>query len=780
MMKRSLVAVFGLAVLAGGLATAQEPPPPPPDQKTEKTEDQTVKREEVVVVSASKVESTLLNAPATMSVITPDILATSPAQNYGDLLRSVPGLNVVQMSARDINMTSRQGTATLANSQLVMLDGRSIYLDFFGLVLWDFVPQSPNEIKQIEVVRGPASAVWGANALTGVVNIITKSPREAEGFGLNLSAGLFSRDGGSREADGSGYSFGGNFSYAHAPSETLAYRLSAGYFNADPYSRPVGSVPRGTHPLDSSVPTGGGVFPPDDPRAGFQNNGTSQPKADLRVDQEFSNGGRAVYQGGYAGTKGIIHTGIGPFDIESGSRLMYGRAAYSKNALKVSAFGNFVDTSAPNLLNIDPNTLQAVRLDFKTETFDIEVGNSNVVAGRHILSYGGNYRRNNFDITLTPNSEDRNELGAYFQDEFFLDKLRVAVGGRVDKFGNIDDAVFSPRVSVMVKPARDHSIRLSFNRAFRSPSVVNNFLDQDIFAPTVVNLSTLQAFLVGPLEPLRPFVASPLRLRVNTFGNPSLKEESIKAYEVAYTGNVGGKTTLGLAVYRNEQDDNINFTNLATLPGGAGLNFGLRFYDVANPVRAITVNPNGSLGQAVQFPAALMGVLAAVPPPTGPIRLPRAVSTYLNLGPIRYDGVEASVEHSFSPEVSGYVNYSYQRTPKVLDPEADQIRYPTVEVGLPAKNRFNAGVSFNTKRWLGSASLNYADRAFWTDVLDAPYFGYTDSYAMVNASLGMKFADGRVIASLKGTNLTNETIQQHVFGDVMKINVSAEVRIFTK
>ena len=85
------------------------------------------------------------------------------------------------MSARDINITSRQSTSTLTNSQLVLLDGRSIYLDFFGIVLWDFLPTNLNDIQQIEVIRGPASAVWGANALTGVVNVITKSPREAPG-----------------------------------------------------------------------------------------------------------------------------------------------------------------------------------------------------------------------------------------------------------------------------------------------------------------------------------------------------------------------------------------------------------------------------------------------------------------------------------------------------------------------------------------------------------------------------------------------------------------------
>ena len=91
-------------------------------------------------------------------------------------------------------------------------------------------------------------------------------------------------------------------------------------------------------------------------------------------------------------------------------------------------------------------------LAFKTQTYDLEVGNTNVLGGKHILTYGGNARRNNFDITLAPTAKDRTEFGAYCQDEFFVDKFRFAVGGRVDKFGNIEDPVFSPRVSVMFKP----------------------------------------------------------------------------------------------------------------------------------------------------------------------------------------------------------------------------------------------------------------------------------------------------------------------------------------
>src|SRR5580765_2703991 len=102
---------------------------------------------DTVVVSASKSESALIDAPATMSVVTSAVLASTPAQNYGDLLRSVPGVNVIQLSARDVNVTTRHGTTTLSNSQLVLLDGRSIYLDFFGLVLWDFLPANVSDIS---------------------------------------------------------------------------------------------------------------------------------------------------------------------------------------------------------------------------------------------------------------------------------------------------------------------------------------------------------------------------------------------------------------------------------------------------------------------------------------------------------------------------------------------------------------------------------------------------------------------------------------------------------
>src|SRR5512143_1802533 len=377
-MKRELAVLVSLGLLCVPPLVAQEAVPQPKAQEktSQAQKDQSEKapqfKESVTVESASKAETTLVDAPATMSVVTGQQLATSPPQNYADLLRTVPGMNVIQTSARDLNLTTRQATSTLNNSQLVLVDGRSVYLDFFGLVLWDFVPNpASGDIKQIEVVRGPASVVWGANALSGVINVITKSPREHEGFGVSLGAGFFSRKGGSRDADGAGYQYNGNFSYGSALNDVWSYKLAAGYYNSDPYSRPVGSIALDCHPygvtpcrdasgkaLPGGFPVGGAPYPADKSGLGsWENNGTSQPKVTLRFDQDLKNdGGRITYEGGYAGTAGIIHTGIGPFDIQSDSYMAFGKAVYTKRALRIGAFGNFVDANAPNLLLTDPGT----------------------------------------------------------------------------------------------------------------------------------------------------------------------------------------------------------------------------------------------------------------------------------------------------------------------------------------------------------------------------------------------------------------------------------------
>ena len=715
---------------------------------------------ETVVVSATKTNTSLIDAPATMSVITNAELKASPAQNYADLLRQLPGVNVIQMSARDVNITSRQATGSLANTELVVLDGRSVYLDFFGIVLWDLMPQNMSDIKQIEVIRGPAAAVWGANALTGVINIITKTPREAQGSEVTFTGGFMSRDAGSKTGQGAGGLGGANASFADAPNDTWSYKVSAGYFKSAAFPRPTGQIPLITDPRDPAgkLTVGGAVYPSDGTGAfgtAFTNRGANEPKFDARVDQELGKNGRLTYEGGVAGTQGLIYTGVGPFDIQSGSYLGFGRVNYERNALKVNFFTNVLHAEAPNLLFPDASTGQALQMNLTTKTYDFEVGNAAPVGTKNVVSYGGNIRRNNFAITLAPTAQDRSESGGYVQDEIFLKYVRLNIGGRVDKFGNLDNAFFSPRLSANFKLAPEHSLRVSFNRAFKSPSVVNNYLSAMIVSPQ--DLSKLAPLLPAPL---RGLVAAPFPLVVNAVGSelpigglaqPKLTEESLTAYEIAYTGTLMEKTTIGASFYVNDLNHSINFVQLPTSQDP---------YTAASPPRGWQLPPS------ILTSMAQLGIF-----------LPRTAFTYQNLGPLRQKGVELSLDHRVDRHLSLFANYSWQGTPEILTQANPADQYPTGELAYPPTNRFNAGFNADYGRVLGNLSMNYSDKAFWSDVLTASYAGYTDSYTMVNGTLGARWMHGKLTTSVKVTNLFNQDIQQHVFGDILKRMVVFEARI---
>jgi len=325
----------------------------------------------------------------------------------------------------------------------------------------------------------------------------------------------------------------------------------------------------------------------------------------------------------------------------------------------------------------------------------------------------------------------------------------------------------------MYKPRADQSIRVSFNRAFRSPSVINNYLNQSIFLSSPqVDLTQLAPFAALVDPNLAKSLESPFDLVVRNIGNTGLKEESLNAYEIAYTGTFAHNTTVGLAIYRNDSNNSIDFTRITPdAENPAGLT-GFDVYTPANAPAVIGVN-----NQGVPVPGDLVEFLALLPHLGGPtITLPRTVSNYLNLGPLREEGIEASLNHDFGDGFSFYANYSYQRTPQILNPDPGQIRYPIDEVGVPAKNRFNAALSVNRKRYIGSLGVNYSDKAFWTDVLSADYAGYTKAYSMVNAAFGWKWDDGKLTTSIKANNLFNQTVQQHNYGDILKRSVFVELR----
>ena len=355
-MTRIPIAVFLFGTITfiapTSLVAFQDQPPVEQDDEQDDEQDQPQQEEqpvelmtysETVVVTASKVETQIINAPAAVSVIGSDFIENAGAQNYGDLIRSVPGANVSQTSARDINITSRGATGTLSTTQLALLDGRTIYQDFFGFVGWDFLPIDTGEIAQIEIINGPASAVWGANAMTGVVNVITKTPRELDGTAVTLGFGAINRSAGQDLDTGTSYHV--NVRHAQALNDRWAFKVSGGVFDMDPLTRPVGQVPIVVDPKRGR--TGGGEYP------AFTNAGTTQPKFDVRVDYDHPDGRqKVIFAGGIAGTQGIMHTGIGPFNILSGTVMGYGKVNYQRDNLRVNFFTNILDGEAPALLAI--------------------------------------------------------------------------------------------------------------------------------------------------------------------------------------------------------------------------------------------------------------------------------------------------------------------------------------------------------------------------------------------------------------------------------------------
>jgi outer membrane receptor for ferrienterochelin and colicin len=672
---------------------------------------------ESVIVTASKVEQLLVNAPAAVTIVNDRTIQAMATQNYADLMRSVPGVNVAQMSARDFNVTPRQATNIPAGSQLVMIDGRSVNQDYFGYVAWDFLPTNLNEIKQIEVLRGAASAVWGSNAMNGVVNILTKSPREMLGTTVTVGAGTFDRKGGVAESN-SGSLFYVNATHAMAINERWAVKGSAGYFTTDAFARPSGTIPNQYNT----------------PYPAFQNFGTKQPKVDVRLDYDSPDGVQHLsFAGGYAGTGGTFHTGLGPFHLENGAYGSYFKADYRRGGLTIRSFLNLWGGRAPSLMAVGPLGAPILNL-FDDKSWDIAAENIQVVGGRHLLTYGGNFRHNWTDMTMAPNAKKRDTVGAYFQDEITIsEQFRWNVGARLDKFDVLDHAVVSPRTALLFSPMPGSTFRVSYSRAYRAPSLFQNYMDT-----VVVNRMNL-----GMLVPA--MAGSYFYFPVQGLGSMTLKEQTLDGYEVGYNGSLAkGRIHFGVTYYLTDSRHDMILSQ-ATSYSSANMPAG---WPLPGYVLDALIAGN-AFGPGMGLPSSLR---------------------YQNLGEVRNKGFETSLDAQASRHVSVYANYSWQDQPVPKD-------FPLSKINLPPTHRFNAGLAFDYQRIQGDLSLGYTSKAFFRDVLDATYAGWTKAFTIINAGLGFRIAGDNLMVVAKVRNLGNQAVQNHLFGDLLKRQIVAELRI---
>lgn len=146
-------------------------------------------REAAQFITASRRAIPRHKAPASVSVVTAEDIKLSGAVTLWDALRLVPGVDVVETRAGQGDVSIRGFNQSTSNRLLVLLDGKTVLQEFYGLAAWEEIPVAMAEIDRIEIVKGPASALYGANAIHGVINIITKTPAQVNGGSAGYAAG---------------------------------------------------------------------------------------------------------------------------------------------------------------------------------------------------------------------------------------------------------------------------------------------------------------------------------------------------------------------------------------------------------------------------------------------------------------------------------------------------------------------------------------------------------------------------------------------------------------
>ncbi len=441
-------------------------------------------KEEETVSIASRYEQPISQAPSNVYVITDEEIRQSGAIDLPTVLRRVPGLEVMQMTGADFNVSARGDNQPFANKMLVMVDGRSIYLDVQGTVFWKSIPVTLPEIKRIEVLKGPASAMYGFNAFDGVINIITKSAEEMKGTTLQVGGGEL-----------------GTLSSAAVHAGTVGkfgYRLSIGRDQTQQWR--------------------------DHDALAFRSH-----KFNVETDYALSSVSRLHLSGGlvetnrYDGQVGeVTSNSIRP-------SLGYANVLYERGTFLVRAWwSGYRDdaTLSPvpqlvNLLRITDRNGSSTN-PFSGNTYNVDVQHAANLWAANRLLYGVTYRHNSLSSSATDQFSREDRLGFFLQDEWRAGTaLTVVAGLRYDLHSQIN-GTWSPRVAILYQPFEGHTFHLSGSAAYRPPTLFESHQDQRVTTTIPTGL---------PL----PFPQS-VSSTIPVTGNTGLAPEQIISYEAGYQG----------------------------------------------------------------------------------------------------------------------------------------------------------------------------------------------------------------------------------------------------
>jgi len=447
----------------------------------------------IEVTSASRKEQKISQVPAAIFVITQEEIRSSGATNIPDLLRMVPGLDVAQINANTWAISARGFNLEFANKLLVLVDGRAVYTPLFGGVYWDTLDVPLEDIEQIEVIRGPGGTVWGANAVNGVINIITKSA--AETHGALITAG------GGTQAEGFG-----TVQYGGKIKEDSSYRIFAKYLNDD-------------HLPDLNGQNG--------------DDGWHLLHGGFRADTKLSAKDSLITEGDiYDGKESaiFIHSILSPpqninlvgIAILSGGNVMtrWSHAFSSRRDISLQFYFDRYDRDAPQFE------------EFRN-TFDFDFQNHIILGTRQDLIWGVGYRHTadqtapTIDRAFLPANFAGQLFNIFIQDQITLKSDRVAlyVGSKFenDYFTGFD---LEPSARLAWTPSNRRTFWAAVSRANRTPTRRDEDLDAAL------------AVLPGPAE-------------VALLGNPNMKSEHVIAYELGYREEPTDYLSLDVAAFFN-------------------------------------------------------------------------------------------------------------------------------------------------------------------------------------------------------------------------------------
>ena len=473
-------------------------------------------REETVSIAARH-EQPISQAPSIVYVLTDEDIRHSGATDLPTVLRRIPGMEVMQTTGADFNVSVRGDNQLQANKLLVMVDGRSVYLDAQGVVFWKAIPVTLPEIKRIEVLKGPASAVYGFNAFDGIINIITKSPEEMSGTTLQVGGGELGTVTTAAIHAGTAGKFGYRISLGHDQNaqwrerDALAFRASR--FNVHT-EYALSSLSRFTF--------SGGLV---------DVNRYDGPPLEISID--------------------AARPSLGYVDLN------YERPNFFVRAWWNGSYGDTATTPFARLNNLiratdrygNPSVID------RSNTYNIEAQRTAQPWADHLFTYGVNYRINATSSNFLSQYTRENRLGLYVQDEWqALRTLALVAGVRYDLDTFINPTV-SPRLAVLYTVATDHTLRLSFSMAYRPPTIFETNIDSQ-------GVTTLPA----------PFPSPP---PTPTHGSGNLVPERILSYDLGYQGWFYNHTLrMRAGLFFNHISDLINFRfvpGVGTTTANAGI-----------------------------------------------------------------------------------------------------------------------------------------------------------------------------------------------------------------